>query len=214
MRRLSARDRPSGHVRDGAARLRARPVAPMLDLALEAYEDGVPIRPQVAGRPLGLLLGLQTFHPLRRPPELPGDRRAPARREGRRACATPRCGGRSSPRRRSPTRDRRSSAWASTASSGSASRPTTSRPPRRASRRGPSPRVATPIEVLYDLLLEQDGRELLLRPLLGLLRLQPGPDPRDDPAPDERAGPGRRRRARRRDLRRVDPDVHAHPLGP
>jgi N-acyl-D-amino-acid deacylase len=37
----------------------------MLDLALEAYEDGVPIRPQVAGRPLGLLLGLQTFHPLR-----------------------------------------------------------------------------------------------------------------------------------------------------
>jgi N-acyl-D-aspartate/D-glutamate deacylase len=37
----------------------------MLDLALEAHDDGVPIRPQVAGRPLGLLLGLQTFHPLR-----------------------------------------------------------------------------------------------------------------------------------------------------
>jgi N-acyl-D-amino-acid deacylase len=37
----------------------------MLDLALEAYDDGVPVRPQVAGRPLGLLLGLQTFHPLR-----------------------------------------------------------------------------------------------------------------------------------------------------
>src|ERR671919_456553 len=37
----------------------------MLDLALEVHERGVPIRPQVAGRPLGLLLGLQTFHPLR-----------------------------------------------------------------------------------------------------------------------------------------------------
>src|SRR5881392_2486169 len=37
----------------------------MLDLALEVYDRGVPIRPQVAGRPLGLLLGLQTFHPLR-----------------------------------------------------------------------------------------------------------------------------------------------------
>src|ERR1700730_11407441 len=37
----------------------------MLELALEAHDRGVPIRPQVAGRPLGLLLGLQTFHPLR-----------------------------------------------------------------------------------------------------------------------------------------------------
>ena len=37
----------------------------MLDLALEVHDRGVPIRPQVAGRPLGLLLGLQTFHPLR-----------------------------------------------------------------------------------------------------------------------------------------------------
>src|SRR5262249_56091841 len=36
----------------------------MLDLAIEVYDRGVPIRPQVAGRPLGLLLGLQTFHPL------------------------------------------------------------------------------------------------------------------------------------------------------
>src|SRR5256884_370730 len=36
----------------------------MLDLALEVHDRGVPIRPQVAGRPLGLLLGLQTFPPL------------------------------------------------------------------------------------------------------------------------------------------------------
>jgi N-acyl-D-aspartate/D-glutamate deacylase len=37
----------------------------MLDLVTEVYERGIPIRPQVAGRPLGLLLGLQTFHALR-----------------------------------------------------------------------------------------------------------------------------------------------------
>ncbi len=36
----------------------------LLDLALTAWDAGVPIRPQIAGRPTGLLLGLQTFHPL------------------------------------------------------------------------------------------------------------------------------------------------------
>ena len=54
----------------------------LLDLSLEAYEQGLPVRPQVAGRPLGLLLGLQTFHPLPRPADLPDPRGAAARREG------------------------------------------------------------------------------------------------------------------------------------
>ena len=36
----------------------------LLDLAGDAADAGVPLRPQVAGRPLGLLIGLQTFHPL------------------------------------------------------------------------------------------------------------------------------------------------------
>jgi N-acyl-D-aspartate/D-glutamate deacylase len=36
----------------------------LLDLAGAAVDDDVPLRPQVAGRPIGLLLGLQTFHPL------------------------------------------------------------------------------------------------------------------------------------------------------
>jgi N-acyl-D-amino-acid deacylase len=40
----------------------------MLDLASDAHGRGIPIRPQVAGRPLGLLLGLQTFHALRNRP--------------------------------------------------------------------------------------------------------------------------------------------------
>jgi N-acyl-D-amino-acid deacylase len=36
----------------------------LLDLAGDAASEGIPLRPQVAGRPLGLLIGLQTFHPL------------------------------------------------------------------------------------------------------------------------------------------------------
>ncbi|WP_227998663.1 N-acyl-D-amino-acid deacylase family protein [Nocardia australiensis] len=35
----------------------------LLDLAGTAHAAGVPIRPQVSARPLGLLIGLQTFHP-------------------------------------------------------------------------------------------------------------------------------------------------------
>ncbi|MSO79488.1 MAG: D-aminoacylase, partial [Acidimicrobiia bacterium] len=59
----------------------------MLDLAGEAYDEGVPIRPQIAGRPLGLLLGLQTFHPLRGRPSydpldaLPLDEKVAAMRD-------------------------------------------------------------------------------------------------------------------------------------
>src|SRR5690242_2953343 len=34
----------------------------MLDLAAEAIDEGARVRPQVAGRPVTLLLGLQTFH--------------------------------------------------------------------------------------------------------------------------------------------------------
>ena len=48
----------------------------MLDLVGEVYDRGIPIRPQVAGRPLGLLLGLQTFHALR---DRPSYQRARAR---------------------------------------------------------------------------------------------------------------------------------------
>jgi N-acyl-D-aspartate/D-glutamate deacylase len=36
----------------------------MLDLAAEAASDGIPVRPQVHGRTVSLLLGMQTFHPL------------------------------------------------------------------------------------------------------------------------------------------------------
>jgi N-acyl-D-aspartate/D-glutamate deacylase len=36
----------------------------LLDLADEAHAEGVPVRPQVHGRTVSLLLGFQTFHPL------------------------------------------------------------------------------------------------------------------------------------------------------
>jgi N-acyl-D-amino-acid deacylase len=138
----------------------------MLDLALEAYEDGIEIRPQVAGRPLGLLLGLQTFHPLRDRPSyqaidaLPLDEKVARMRdpEVRRAILS-----------ESPVAD------PATAFVGLGLD--------RIFRLGEPPdyeplaeesiaarAVAEgldPMEVLYDLLLEQDGRELLLRPLLG-----------------------------------------------
>ncbi|MCL2534883.1 MAG: amidohydrolase family protein [Nocardiaceae bacterium] len=35
----------------------------LLDLSAAAYESGIPLRPQVSARPLGLLTGLQTFNP-------------------------------------------------------------------------------------------------------------------------------------------------------
>jgi N-acyl-D-amino-acid deacylase len=138
----------------------------MLDLATEAYDEGVPIRPQVAGRPLGLLLGLQTFHPLRQRPSyqpldaLPlAEKVAALRDPGLRArilAESPDADDRMAfigmgldrifrlgePPDYEPAPDQSIAALAA-----------------RAGR--------DPSELLYDLLLENDGRELLLRPLLG-----------------------------------------------
>ena len=138
----------------------------MLDLAGEAYDEGVPIRPQVAGRPLGLLLGLQTFHPLHRRPsfaplaDLPLEEKVEAMRDP---------DVRAQILAESPAADDRMAFIGmgldrifrlgeppdyepSTDSSLAA----------MAEREG-----RDPSDFLYDLLLENDGRELLLRPLLG-----------------------------------------------
>jgi N-acyl-D-aspartate/D-glutamate deacylase len=64
MRRLSAViDRP---VTFALSQNNADPLSwkRLLDLAGEARADGVPVRPQVHGRTVSLLLGFQTFHPL------------------------------------------------------------------------------------------------------------------------------------------------------
>jgi N-acyl-D-amino-acid deacylase len=139
----------------------------MLDLALEAHDDGVPIRPQVAGRPLGLLLGLQTFHPLRDRPSyrnleaLPLDEKvarlrdpavraailseAPPARDGIEAfigLGLDRIFRLGEPPDYEPAAEESIAAIAT--------------------RDG-----RDPWELFYDLLLENDGRELLLRPLLG-----------------------------------------------
>jgi len=138
----------------------------MLDLAGEAYDEGVPIRPQVAGRPLGLLLGLQTFHPLSRRPsyqpieELALEEKVAAMRDpdlrARILAESPTADDRMAfigmgldrifklgePPDYEPAPDQSLAALAE--------------------REG-----VEPSEYLYDLLLENDGRELLLRPLLG-----------------------------------------------
>jgi N-acyl-D-amino-acid deacylase len=138
----------------------------MLDLATEVFDEGVPIRPQVAGRPLGLLLGLQTFHPLRQRPSyaaidaLPLDEKVAAMRDPelreRILAESPDADDRMAfigmgldrifklgePPDYEPAPDQSLAALAAAAG------------------RDPS-------EYLYDLLLENDGRELLLRPLLG-----------------------------------------------
>jgi N-acyl-D-amino-acid deacylase len=139
----------------------------MLDLALEAHDDGVPIRPQVAGRPLGLLLGLQTFHPLRDRPSyrtleaLPLDEKVDRLRDPavRAAILSERPPARDGIEafiglgldrifRLGEPPDYEPAAEESIAAI--------------ANRDG-----ADPWELFYDLLLENDGRELLLRPLLG-----------------------------------------------
>ena len=148
--------------------------ARMLDLALEVHEQGVPIRPQVAGRPLGLLLGLQTFHPLGDRPSyqaiapLPLDERVARMRVPEIRAAIMAEAPESDDRmafiglgldrifRMGDPPDYEPGAEASIAA--------------RAEREG-----RDPTDLLYDLLLEQDGRELLLRPLLGYSRFTQDP---------------------------------------
>jgi N-acyl-D-aspartate/D-glutamate deacylase len=148
--------------------------ARMLDLALEVYEQGVPIRPQVAGRPLGLLLGLQTFHPLGDRPSyqaiapLPLDERVARLHDSDVRAAILAEASESDDRmafiglgldRIFPMGDPPDYEPAPEASIAA-----------RAEREG-----RDPTDLLYDLLLEQDGRELLLRPLLGYSRFTQDP---------------------------------------
>ena len=146
----------------------------MLDLVGEVHDRGIPIRPQVAGRPLGLLLGLQTFHALRDRPsykaieDLPLDDKVTALRDpGLRARILA----------ESPAADPRMAFIGLGLD--------------RTFRLGdppdyepdPSESIAAhaerdgrdPWELYYDLLLEDDGRELLLRPLLGYAQFTQDP---------------------------------------
>ncbi len=138
----------------------------MLDLATEAYDEGVPIRPQVAGRPLGLLLGLQTFHPLHRRPSyapldaLPLDEKVAAMRD-------PELRARILAESPDPD-DRMAFIGMGLDRIFKLGEPPDYEPAPDQSIAAIAERSGRdPSDYLYDLLLENDGRELLLRPLLG-----------------------------------------------
>ena len=146
----------------------------MLDLALEVYDRGVPIRPQVAGRPLGLLLGLQTFHPLRDRPSyqaidgLPLDEKVARLRDPAVRAAI---------LAESPQPD---DVMAFIGLGLDRVFPIGDPPDYEPA---PGESIAAraererrdPTDLLYDLLLAHDGRELLLRPLLGYSRFTHDP---------------------------------------
>ncbi|MGH9025973.1 MAG: N-acyl-D-amino-acid deacylase family protein [Acidimicrobiia bacterium] len=146
----------------------------MLDLALEVYDEGIPIRPQVAGRPLGLLLGLQTFHPLSKRPTFQA--LEPLRLDEKVA------------RMRDP--EVRTQLLAETPKQDDrmafiglgldrifplGDPPDYELPPEASIEAAAVRAGRDPTEALYDLLLAQDGRELLLRPLLGYSRFTQDP---------------------------------------
>jgi N-acyl-D-amino-acid deacylase len=137
----------------------------LLEAAGEAHADGVPLRPQVTGRPIGMMLGLQSFHPFRTRrtylelAELPLEERVERMRDPEVRAAIlgeedlvpmpayvgmglDRIFGLGDPPEYEP--DPSSSIAA------------------RAERLG-----VDPYEVLYDELLADEGRNLLMRPLLG-----------------------------------------------
>ena len=184
----------------------------MLELCAEAAADGAQVTPQVAGRPVSLLLGLADVPPVRVLPVVGADRRGAARARRSRRCATPRCAGACSPR--SMPRSRRcGSSSIPSAPSRSAACPTTSRRGRAALPVSPGRRAAREMEVFYDVLMEDDGHKLVMRPLLNYSGFSLDPVRDDALASHHRVGPRRRRRALRHDLRREHADVHAHPLG-
>ena len=137
----------------------------LLDAGAAAADAGIPLHPQVTGRPVGLVLGLQTRHPLFHRPtftalsRLPLDERVRQLRDpdvrDRILSETP-DGGAARLLRHGPRPHLR------------ARRPTRLRAAAGDERDGPRGAAGVdPVEQLYDLLLEDDGHALLLRPLLG-----------------------------------------------
>jgi N-acyl-D-aspartate/D-glutamate deacylase len=138
--------------------------ARMLDLCAQAAADGAPVTPQVAGRPVTLLLGLQTFHPFAYCPSFAPIGGAPLA-EKVAALRTP---------------ELRRKLLAEVDAAIEPMRQFLD--PERAFPFGDAPdyepareksvaglaraQGRTPMEVFYDVLLEDDGRKLVMRPLL------------------------------------------------
>ena len=209
-----SRPRSAGRSRSRCSRSTPRPScgASCSSSRRPRVREGAQICPQVAGRPFGLLIGLQTrstrsrgrpsFESLRALPlderdraaaRPRGARRILAERDERAVDARRRCTRKTFLDRRpaglraarTKRRSRRSRARAGPRPRGRALRP-----PARAGRpRAPARARARTTPALLDA------------------------DPRDAAAPARGARPRRRRRALRDHLRREHPDVHAHPLG-
>jgi N-acyl-D-amino-acid deacylase len=136
----------------------------MLYLCADAAREGAEVRPQVAGRPVTLLLGLQTFHPFAYCPSWPAT-----------AAPTP---AETAMRMRDPELRRRLLAEVDTAIAPmrqfldpERAFPMSAFPDYEPSRDASIAARAraekrSPMEVFYDVLMEDDGRSLVLRPLL------------------------------------------------
>ena len=181
--------------------------------AREAAAEGAPVRPQVAGRPVSLLLGLQTFHPFAYCPSWAPIGGASARGEGRGDARSRSCGAGCSPR--STPRSRRCAQFLDPERAfpiGARSRLRARRATQRR-RHAPRARAARRWRCSTTSLMDDDGRALVLRPLLNYTDFSLDAVREMLAAPDERVGPRRRRRALRHDVRREHADVHAHALG-
>ena len=207
------RDRPAGDVRAHAERPRPRVVV----AHARAVRGGRAPRARRCGRRSRagrsrLLLGLQTFHPFAYCPSWAPIGGAPlaekVARDARPRAARAGCSPRSTPRS-----SRCCSSSTPSARSRSARARLRARPRARAS---PASRARREPRADGRLLRRADGgRRPRARdaPAAQLHRLLPRRGARDAPAPDERVGPRRRRRALRHDVRREHADVHAHALG-
>ncbi len=141
--------------------------ARLLELTEKARAEGAPLRPQVASRPLGLLIGLQTFHPLagrkayQRIAQLPLDERVQQMRD-------PRVRRSILDETAAESDDRMAFIGLGLDRMFQLGDPPQYEPRAEDSVMARAERAGTdPWELFYDLLLEKDGRELLVRPLLG-----------------------------------------------
>jgi len=137
----------------------------LLEIAAEADADGVPLRPQITGRPIGLLLGLEGFNPFITRPTYMGIAGLPLAQRVERL--------RRSSIRAAILGEQDSVAMPSYIGMGLDRIFELGDPPdyepapgasvaAEAARRG-----IDPYELLYELLLRREGKELLLRPLVG-----------------------------------------------
>ena len=142
----------------------------LLDLSAAAAAEGVPVRPQVHGRTVSLLLGFQTFHPLAFT-QAWGDAGLgllPVAGAGRahRGRSRPGAPGSSPTPRCSRTTRSSSGSCTRAASTCSATRPSTSRAPSAAPRPSPPRAASTSGSCCSSCSSSDGGRELLNAPVL------------------------------------------------